>query len=114
MVASPAVFAEKMPIKCKNVKAKILKTDSASFAILHLKGCTNSYFLFFSIGFVVFCEINCREPFLCFLALKHVTCFGCVRFQPIGVNVAVQIQTALMTSQVIETPSHACHVRTFT
>ena len=39
MVASPAVFAEKMPILCKNVKAKILKTDSASFAILHLKGC---------------------------------------------------------------------------
>ena len=60
MVASPAVFAEKMPIYCKNLKAKILKTDSASFAILHLKGCTNSYFLFFSIGFVVFCELNCR------------------------------------------------------
>ena len=106
MVASPAVFAEKMPIWCKNLKAKILKTDSASFAILHLKGCTNSYFLFFSIGFVVFCELNCQEPFLCFLALKHVTCFGCVRFQPPGVNVAEQIQLALMTSLVMETPSN--------
>ena len=73
MVASPAVFAEKMPIYCKNLKAKILKTNSASFAILHLKGCINSYFLFFSIGFVVFCVLNCREPFLCFLALKHVS-----------------------------------------
>ena len=95
MVASPAVFAEKWPISYKNVKAKILKTDFASFAILHLKGCTNSYFLFFSIGFVVFYEINCLEPFLCCPALKHVTCFGCVRFHPICVNVALQIQAAL-------------------
>ena len=46
MVASPAVFAEKEPISYKNVKAKTLKTDFASFAILHLKGCTNSYFLY--------------------------------------------------------------------
>ena len=59
MVASPVVFTEKLPISYKNVKAKILKTDFARFAILHLKVCTNSYFSFFIIVFVVFYEINC-------------------------------------------------------
>ena len=54
MVASPTVFAEKKPISYKNVKAKILKTDPASFAILHYKGCTNSYFLFSVLALLFF------------------------------------------------------------
>ena len=41
MVASPAVFAEKMPILFKNVKAKILKTDFARVAIMQSVACTN-------------------------------------------------------------------------
>ena len=41
MVASPAVFAEKMPILFKNVKAKTLKTDFARVAIMHSVACTN-------------------------------------------------------------------------
>ena len=53
MVASPAVFAEKMPILFKNVKAKILITDFARVAIMQSVACTNIQFLSFTPAHVL-------------------------------------------------------------
>ena len=44
---------------------------------------------------------------MCFFSLKHFTCLGCVLSKPIGVNVAVQIETfRFIAASGTETPSH--------